>query len=85
MEKLEIFQETISEIKQVIFKIVMKDYYKQFVVEQEVLRKLTKKKSFPAGMTLAGNAFCEPKHRDIGCQCEEGFTVIKCSLDLSRW
>ena len=59
--------------------------YDQFVAEQEVLRKLTKKESLPAGMALVGNAFCEPKHKDTRCKCEKGFTVIKCSLDLSRW
>ena len=27
----------------------------------------------------------EPKHKDSGCQCEEEFTVIRCSLDFPRW
>ena len=36
-------------------------------------------------MALAGNAFCEPAHKDTGYLCHEGFTVIKYSLDLSKW
>ena len=36
-------------------------------------------------MALVGNAFYEPMHKDIGCQCEKGFIVIRCSLDLSKW
>ena len=58
MEKFELFPEIISEVKQVVFKRVMKDHYEQFIAEQEVLRKLTKEKSFPAGIALARIAFC---------------------------
>lgn len=36
-------------------------------------------------MALAGNTCYEPKHKDSGCQYGEGFMVIKCSLDLSKW
>ena len=49
IEKLELFLETILEVKQAAFKRVMKDHYEQFIAEQEVLKKLTKEKCLPTG------------------------------------
>lgn len=85
MEKLEHFPNSISKVKQIIFKEVMRYHYKQFVAEQDILKKLTTEESLLAGLALLGNAFREPKHRDSGCQCEKGFTVIRCSLNITRW
>lgn len=85
MEKLELFPEPISEVKQTYTKKMILSQYPQFIFEQDVLRQLTKEELLPARFAIAGNVFKELVHKDVKCSCEEGFTVLKCSLDMSQW
>lgn len=34
---------------------------------------------------IARNVFRELTHKDTGCYCQEGFKVLKCSLNMSLW
>lgn len=64
----------------------MKQEYQQFIQEQEILRKLVQEKiELPPRLSLSGEAFYEPQHKDQGCLCTECFAILRCSLYISKW
>lgn len=63
----------------------MSSQYQQFISKQDVLKQLGKEETLPAGFAIAENVYRELEHKDVGCYCEEGLTVLKCSLDMSQW
>lgn len=60
----------------------MLSQYQQLISKQDVLRQLAKEERLPTRFAITRNVFRELEYKDVGYHCEEGFTVIKCSLNM---
>lgn len=58
----------------------------QQLAKQKAMRHLLHTKAdICNGFALGGIAFYEPKHKDSGCFCEQGFLILQGSFNLASW
>ena len=84
-KNFELFIDKINEVKERIFKEVMRKKYKRQMTEQKIMTNLLKDGTLPIDLTLGGIAFCEPKYKYIGYLCEEDYIILQGSFHLAEW
>lgn len=85
-EQFEIFPEKLSEVKEVIRNIVMREAMRRLLTTQDHLRNLAKIRQIPyAGMTLRVINFQERKYPQQYYRCPDGFSFVQAFINLCTW